>query len=91
MDFKRALPILTQLDYWTVLVELLSPDLLIRQDHRESRNIMIQLRQTILQQPEVKLDLVYTCLNAVLEFCFTAMKADSQLANLLVKTTSLMP
>lgn len=39
----------------------------------------------------MKLDVVYTCLNTVLEFCFTAMKADSQLANLLVKTTKLMP
>ena len=26
IDFKRALPILTQLDYWTVLVELINID-----------------------------------------------------------------
>jgi len=31
------------------------------------------------------------CLNSVLEFIFVAMKRDSQLANLLVKTTKLIP
>ena len=41
MDYKRALPILTQLDYWTVLVELLDLNSLAKQDHKEQRSILI--------------------------------------------------
>ena len=28
MDHKRALPVLTQLDYWTFLVEMINPSVL---------------------------------------------------------------
>ena len=91
MDFKRALPILTQLDYWTVLVDLINLEGLARQEEKDSRAVLIQLQQTVLHQNSPKNDLVYMCLNSVLEFIFQAMKQDSQLANLLVKTTKLMP
>ena len=77
MDYKRALPILTQLDYWTVLVELLDLNSLAKQDHKEQRSILIQLKNTILPEPQLNKSLLYMCLNSVLEFIFVAMKRDS--------------
>ena len=35
--------------------------------------------------------MVYLALNSIMEFIFEAFKRDQQLANLLVKTTKLMP
>jgi len=32
MDFRRALPVLTQLDYWTILVDLVDFQVLKTQD-----------------------------------------------------------
>ncbi len=44
IDFKRSLPILTQLDYWTVLVDLISVENLVRQEQKESRQAILQVK-----------------------------------------------
>jgi hypothetical protein len=46
MDFRRALPVLTQLDYWTTLVDLLSVEGLQTQDMSESRQIISNLQKS---------------------------------------------
>lgn len=93
MDYKKALPVLTQLDYWTFLVELLDIPLLTQIERQESRQILRDLRDHSLlnfADPCQNLDMVYMTLNSILDFLFSAFKRDAQLAALLVKTTKLM-
>ena len=92
MDHKRALPVLSQLDYWTFLVELLSPQSLRELERHENRLILQQLQRSLLrgEDPCRREDTVLLALNAILELVFEGFKRDSQLANLLVKTTKLM-
>lgn len=93
MDYKKAIPVLTQLDYWTFLVELLDIEALTQIERQESRGILRDLKNSGVlnyQDPCHSLDLVYMCLNSILDFLFEAFKRDSQLAALLVKTTKLM-
>jgi hypothetical protein len=44
MDYKKAIPVLTQLDYWTFLVELLDIQALAQVENQESRAILADLR-----------------------------------------------
>jgi hypothetical protein len=44
MDYKKAIPVLTQLDYWTFLVELLDIDSLTAIERHESRASLGELR-----------------------------------------------
>jgi|TARA_B110000285_G_scaffold146587_1_gene163679 hypothetical protein len=44
MDYKKAIPVLTQLDYWTFLVELLDIPALSSIERHESRAILGELR-----------------------------------------------
>lgn len=92
MDHKRALPVLTQLDYWTFLVELVQPHLLHELERHENRLIIKSLKETILrlEDPCKAKDTILMTLNAVIEFIFEGFKRDAQLANMLVKTTKLM-
>ena len=46
MDFRRALPVLTQLDYWTVLVDLINIGQLEEQDKMETRPVLASLRKS---------------------------------------------
>jgi len=41
MDWKKAIPVLTQLDYWTFLVDLLSFTQLSQLDRSESRQVLL--------------------------------------------------
>ena len=50
MDFKKTLPILTQLDYWTLLVDLLDVHTLAQQDEKESRHGLIKVKETVLRE-----------------------------------------
>lgn len=91
MDYKKAIPVLTQLDYWTFLVEMLDIQALIQVERQESRGILREMRSSLnFPDPCTHLDLVYMTLNSILDFLFEAFKRDSQLAALLVKTTKLM-
>lgn len=93
MDYKRAVPVLTQLDYWSFLVELLDIESLKEIERQESRLSLLALKRSGMlsyKDPCQSLDLVYMSLNAILDFLFEALKRDSQLAALLVKTTKLM-
>lgn len=103
MDYTKAIPVLTQLDYWTFLVELLDIAALTKIENHESRAIMKELKGQLMLndalpalslihvvEPCKDLDLVYMSLNSILDFLFEAFKRDSQLAALLVKTTRLM-
>lgn len=93
MDYKKAIPVLTQLDYWTFLVELLDIESLTHIERTETRPVIKALLQsgTInCRDPCTNLDLVYMSVNSILDFLFEAFKRDSQLAGLLVKTTKLM-
>lgn len=91
MDFKRALPILTQLDYWTLLVEMLNVEALAAQDSYEDREALSKIKGTLLSTPVYQYDAVYFAVNEVLEFLFESMKKDPQMANLLCKTTRMLP
>ena len=91
MDASRALPILSQLDYWTVLVDLVDRQVLERQEKAESRVTLQSMFKSQLKNSQFKTDLIYMALNSILEFLFEAFKRDSQLAGLLVKTTRLLP
>jgi hypothetical protein len=92
MDHRKALPVLTQLDYWTYLVELLNPNALNELERHENRLIVKHLKGTVLriEDPCSHSDMNLLALNAVTEFIFEGFKRDSQLANMLVKTTKLM-
>jgi hypothetical protein len=56
MDFRRALPVLTQLDYWTTLVDLISVENLQTQDLSESRSMIATLAKTQLSKPAYRFD-----------------------------------
>jgi len=45
MDFRRSLPVLTQLDYWTILVDLIDVQSLKSQDLTEERTMLKYLRE----------------------------------------------
>lgn len=45
MDFRRSLPVLTQLDYWTILVDLIDVQSLKSQDLTEERTMLRYLRE----------------------------------------------
>jgi len=92
MDHKRALPVLTQLDYWTYLVDLIDPKALQDLESQENRVILHNLKVNILrcEDPCQNKDIIIMTLNAILEFIFEGFKKDAQLANMLVKTTKLM-
>jgi hypothetical protein len=77
MDAGRALPILTQLDYWTVLIDLIDVNTLKNQELREGRPCLANLKQTLLKETPLSFDLVYMALNSVTEFLFEAFKRDS--------------
>jgi hypothetical protein len=49
------------------------------------------MKKSQLKAAPYMLDQVYMCVNSILEFVFEAMKRDTQLASLLVKTTKLLP
>lgn len=52
MDFRRSLPVLTQLDYWTILVDLIDVQSLKSQDLTEERTMLKYLReQQLKEQP----------------------------------------
>ena len=76
MDFRRALPVLTQLDYWTVLVDLINVGQLEEQDKCESRGILNSLCKTQLREAPYLFDQVYMTMNSIIEFIFEAFKRD---------------
>jgi len=41
MDFRRALPVLTQLDYWTILVDLIDVQNLSDIERAETRQMLV--------------------------------------------------
>lgn len=93
MDHKRTLPVLTQLDYWTYLVELVQPKQLEEMEASENRIILKENRERFLrwEVPTAHYkDPVIMALNAIIEFVFEAFKRDAQLANMLAKTTKLL-
>lgn len=91
MDFRRSLPVLTQLDYWTILVDLLDVNALKQQDQVEERSMLLHLKSNLLRDVPYRFDQIYMAINSLIEFIFEAFKRDSQLAALLVKTTKLLP
>ena len=91
MDHKRALPTLTQLDYWTLLVELINVQALEELEGHENRIIIKNMKSSILRDYDNgQKDMVILALNSIIEFVFEGFKRDAQLANMLVKTTKLM-
>jgi len=44
MDYKKALPVLTQLDYWTYLVDLINHNALEELECSENRIILQNLK-----------------------------------------------
>lgn len=50
MDSRRSLPILTQLDYWTILVDLIDIQSLKAQDQSENRAVLVNLKDTCLRE-----------------------------------------
>ena len=45
MDHKKALPVMTQLDYWTQLVEMLNPQVLQGLERHENRIIVASMKE----------------------------------------------
>ena len=90
MDYTKAIPVLTQLDYWTFLVELLDIEALMKIENHESRAILKDLKGQLpasgnlppnglinVVKPCENLDLIYMSLNSILDFLFEAFKRDS--------------
>lgn len=50
MDFRRSLPVLTQLDYWTILVDLIDVETLKAQDLTEDRSMLRNLKEQQLRE-----------------------------------------
>jgi len=79
MDHKKALPVLTQLDYWTYLIDLINPSALEDLESQENRVILHNLKVTVLrnENPCQNKDIVIMTLNAILEFIFEGFKKDA--------------
>lgn len=77
MDFRRALPVLTQLDYWTTLVDLISVENLHAQDVSESRSMIATLQKSQLVVSAYRFDQVYMTINSICEFLFEAFRRDA--------------
>jgi len=90
MDYTKAIPVLTQLDYWTFLVELLDIEALMKIENHESKAILKDLKGQLpasgnlppnglinVVKPCENLDLIYMSLNSILDFLFEAFKRDS--------------
>jgi hypothetical protein len=92
MDSKRALPVLTQLDFWTYLVELLRVSELVELEESENRVILKRLRESELRLEDTcrHKDVVIMAVNAIIELIFEGCKRDAQIANMLAKTTKLL-
>ena len=92
MDSKRALPVLTQLDFWTYLVELLRVSELVELERSENRVILKRLRENELRldDPCCHKDVVMMAVNAIIELIFEGCKREAQIANMLTKTTKLL-
>jgi hypothetical protein len=86
MDYKKAFPVLTQLDYWTFLVEMLDLNNLVEMERLESREILRDMTSfkdggltppyLACADPAANLDLVYMSINSILDFIFEAFKRD---------------
>ena len=76
MDFRRSLPVLTQLDYWTILVDLIDVHALKEQDLSEDRSMIRSLKESQLREAPYALDQVYMTVNQIIEFIFEAFKRD---------------
>ena len=50
MDYRRALPVLTSLDYWTVLVDLIDVESLREQETLESREMLKVMQGSVLSE-----------------------------------------
>ena len=92
MDHKKALPVMTQLDYWTQLVDMINPQVLQGLERHENRIIIANMKEKVLRcdDPCRSKDMIVLTLNAIIEFIFEGFKKDAQLANMLVKTTKLL-
>ena len=84
MDFRKALPVITQLDYWTFLVELLDIECLSMIERQESRSLIKQMRGNfantdpylMVTDPCEYLDMAYMSINQILDLLFEAFKRD---------------
>ena len=76
MDFRRSLPVLTQLDYWTILVDLIDVHALKEQDLSEDRSMIRSLKESQLREAPYTMDQVYMTVNQIIEFIFEAFKRD---------------
>ena len=76
MDFRRSLPVLTQLDYWTILVDLIDVHALKEQDLSEDRSMIRSLKESQLREAPYAMDQVYMTVNQIIEFIFEAFKRD---------------
>jgi hypothetical protein len=92
MDFERTMPLLSQLDCWSFLVDMLDVSNLRALEASESRGIIAGIRPHLnVPEPCQMLDNAYMAINRIQEFLFTAFKRDSQLAATLIKTTRILP
>ncbi len=84
MDFRKALPVITQLDYWTFLVELLDIECLSMIERQESRSLIKKMRGNfanndkylMVTDPCEYLDMAYMSINQILDLLFEAFKRD---------------
>ena len=83
---------MTQLDYWTYLVDLIQPSQLAELESGENRLILKNLRESHLRldDPCKNKDIIIMALNSIIEFIFEGFKKDVQIANMLAKTTKLL-
>lgn len=49
MDYRKALPVLTQLDYWTFLVELVNVKQMRDLENHENRQCLVVLKKSLLR------------------------------------------
>jgi len=79
MDHKKALPVLTQLDYWTFLVDLIQPHVLTNLETDENRLLLKSLKHSSLryEDPCLNKDMILLSLNSTLEFIFEGFKRDA--------------
>lgn len=79
MESGKAISVLTQLDYWSFLVELLDIKNLQYQEINENRIILQEKAKNTLRVNEFSQhkDMCYMALNSVLEFLVEAFKRDA--------------
>jgi hypothetical protein len=92
VDFKKSLPVLTQLDMWTIIISLLNPDTLRSSYQNDRREILSKGKNSLLQEYKffdekssfiIDMTAIVTCM-------LESVKKEPQLCGMFIHNTTLI-